>query len=207
MREALLAVRRLARGRDVALAYAAVVVAVALTLAVLPQGTADAVVLRSSTNLVNLRLHPPFVIAVSAFVEPSLADLVLVVPLVWAFGALQRRVGRAALVAAAVLGHLTATLVVSTLLLAGITKGRIALAEAVAPDVGVSYALVAVLGLLTAWAPPVRRRRFVAGGTAAFVALLVVSRTFTDLGHLVAWSVGLALALLVRQATARASAG
>ena len=207
MREALLAVRRLARGRDVALVYAAIVVAVAVALALLPQARADAVVLRSSTNLVNLRLHPRFVVVVSAFVEPSLLDLVLLVPLVWAFGALQRRTGRAALLVAAVLGHLTATLVVSTLLLAGITKGRIALAEAVAPDVGVSYALVAVLGLLTAWAPPARRLWFVAGGTVAFVAVVVVSRTFTDLGHLVAWSVGLALALLVRQATVRGSAG
>ena len=207
MREALLALRRLAHGRDVALVYAAVVVGVALTLAVLPQATADAVVLRSSTNLVNLRLHPPFVLLVSAFVEPSPADLVLVVPLVWAFGALQRRVGRAALLAAAVLGHLTATLVVSTLLLAGITKGRIALSEAVAADVGVSYALVAVLGLLTAWAPPGRRRWFVADGTALSGGLVLTSRTFTDLGHLVAWSVGLALALLVGQATARVSAG
>jgi hypothetical protein len=206
MREALAALRRFARGRDVALAYGAVVLVVAVALNLLPQDVADTVVLKVSTNLVNLRQHPPFVVAVSAFVEPSLLGLVLVVPLVWAFGALQRRVGRAALVTSAVLGHLTATLVVSTVLLAGIAKGRIALAEATASDVGVSYALVTVLGLLTAWAPAARRRWFLVGGTGGLVGLLLVSRTFTDLGHLVGWAVGLSLALLVVRVTAAGSA-
>lgn len=204
MRDRAAALRRFARGRDVALAYGAVVVAVGLVLAVVPQRVADGFVLRVSTNLVNLREHPPFVVLVSAFVEASPAGLLLVVPLVWAFGALQRRVGRAALVTSAVLGHLTATLVVSTVLLAGIAKGRIALAEALAPDVGVSYALVTVLGLLTAWAPAGRRHGLVLGGTVALVAVLLVGRTFTDLGHVVAWAVGLCLALLVRRATASA---
>ncbi len=51
-------VRRLCRGRDVALGYSLIVVAVAVTLAVAPRSVHDELVLRSSTNLNNLRHHP-----------------------------------------------------------------------------------------------------------------------------------------------------
>lgn len=61
-----------------------------------------------------------------------------------------------------------------------------------------SYVLVAVLGLLTVWAPAARRRPLVLGGSAAFVVALAVDRAFTDLGHLVAWLLGLALASIAR---------
>jgi hypothetical protein len=44
------------------------------------------------------------------------------------------------------------------------------------------------------------RRRYVTAFTAVFLLALVVGRSFTGLGHLVAWALGLALALLAHRA-------
>jgi len=188
------------RGRDVAVGCAAMVVAVAVGLAVAPDEVADRVISSSSTNLVNLQQHPPFVMVVSAFVVPSPWDLWIVVPLVWALGEVQRWLGRAAVLVVGVLGHVGATLFVSTALTAGIAKGRIALSEATATDVGVSYVLVAALGLLAARVDGARRRWYVAALSLFLVGSLLLARSFTDLGHLVAWALGLGLALLASQA-------
>jgi hypothetical protein len=178
-----------------------VVVTLAVAVALMPDHQANRFVLDTSTNLVNLRQHPPFVLVVSAFVEPSIQQLWIVVPLVWAIGALQRWLGRAAVIITVVLGHVGATLFVATVLTAGIAHGRIALSEATATDVGVSYGLVAVLGLLSAsFVRDFIRRWYLTALTAGLVLALVVGRSFTDLGHLVAWSLGLALALLVHRA-------
>jgi hypothetical protein len=195
------------RGRDVAFGCAAVVVAVAVGLAVVPAAVADRVVSSSSTNLVNLRQHPPFVMLVSAFVEPSPWDLWIVVPLVWALGEVQRRLGRAAVLVVGALGHVGATLFVSTVLTAGIAKGRIALAAATATDVGRSYVLVTALGLLAARVEGARRRWYVAGLSLFLMGSLLFARSFTDLGHLVAWVLGLSLAALVSQAGRAAISG
>jgi hypothetical protein len=93
-------------------------------------------------------------------------------------------------------------------LTAGIVHGRIALSEATATDVGVSYGLVAVLGLISAsFVRDVTRRWYLTALTAGFVLALVAGRSFTDLGHLVAWSLGLALALLVHRARTAVPAG
>lgn len=196
-------------GSDLALGYAGVVAVLAVTLTMLPARVADRFVVDSSTNLENLRAHPPFVLVVSAFVEPSVGQLWVLVPLLLAYGELQRWLGRGAVVVTAVLGHVGATLFVSTILAAGIAHGRIELSVRNATDVGVSYGLVAVLGLLAARVPGPGRAWYVAGLTAAFVVALVVWRGFTDLGHLSAWAIGLGLALLVHQAqgTALTAAG
>jgi hypothetical protein len=189
-------------GRDVGIGYGALVVVVGLALALASPSVADAVVRGSSTNLDNLRLHPPLVLVVSAVVEPSLWDLWIVVPLVWALGELQRRLGRAAVVVAVALGHVGATLFVATILTAGIAHGRVALSAAAATDVGVSYGLATVLGLLTAGVRPPRRRWFRLVPTVGFIVVLWWDRTFTDLGHLAAWVVGLGLSVLVVRAEA-----
>ena len=188
------------RGRDVALGYAAVVCTTTLALALVPDAVARKVIFSSSTNLVNLRSHPPFVLVVSAFVEPSVRELWVVLPMLWALGALQRWMGRTVVVISAGLGHVGATLAVSTVLAAGIARNRIAPAEQAATDVGISYGLVAVVGVLAARLTGVRRRWYISGFTADFVAAFLLSRSFTDLGHLFAWLLGLALAALVSRA-------
>ncbi|HET9655973.1 MAG TPA: rhomboid-like protein [Kineosporiaceae bacterium] len=187
-------------GSDLALGYAGVVTALAVTLTMLPVRVADHLVIDSSTNLANLRAHPPFVLVVSAFVEPSVWQLWILVPLLLAYAELQRWLGRAAVVITAVLGHVGATLFVSTILAAGIAHGRIALSVRNATDVGVSYGLVAVLGLLTARIPRRWRPWYVIGLTLGFVVSLLGWRSFTELGHFSAWVIGLGLAVLVHRA-------
>src|SRR4051794_12245851 len=104
------------RGRDLALAYAAVLIAVALVIALQPAPESSRLVLDSSTNLDNLRDTPLLVLVVSAFVTSSLAGLWIVVPLVWAYGAAQRWLGRGPTVLVAVFGHVFATLAVAVVL-------------------------------------------------------------------------------------------
>ncbi len=187
-------------GRDVAVVYALVVAALAVSISLLPGHRAEQVVLNSSTNLDNLRSHPPFVLLVSAFVVPSLWHLWVLVPLVWAYGTLQRWLGRAATVVTAALGHVGATLFVATILTAGIAHGRISLSVGHAADVGVSYGLASCAGLVTAHLP--RRRAWVYATVVSAVlgGLLLEDRGFTDLGHLTAWAIGLGLALVVDRA-------
>jgi hypothetical protein len=88
------------------------------------------------------------------------------------------------------------------MLTAGIARDRVPLTAASATDVGVSYGLVAVLGLLSARPGWRRRRTYSAILGTGLLAMLLVSRSFTDLGHLVAWLVGLTVALVVRKALA-----
>lgn len=145
----------------------------------------------------NLRQHPPFVLLVSAFVEPAVWQLWIVVPLVWVYGALQRWLGRGAVLITIVLGHVGSTLFVATMLAAGMVHGRAAAGAEQATDVGVSYGLVTGMGLLALRVSPRWRVRYVAGVSTVVIALLVTGRSFTDLGHAVAWLLGLALAVLV----------
>jgi Mn2+/Fe2+ NRAMP family transporter len=199
-------VRPLVRGTDLAWAYAAVVLVVAAVARTLP-GTSEELVLDTSTNLDNLRHTPVLVLVASAFVVSPLSGLWILAPLVVAFGAAQRWLGRAATLVVATLGHVGATLFVAVLLAAGIERGWLDPTIAAAPDVGVSYGLAAVAGLLVARVPH-RRRPWYALALLALAAVpLLVSPSFTDVGHLVAVLLGFALALVVRRAATLARRG
>jgi hypothetical protein len=193
-------IRRFCRGRDLALVYAAVVVGLVIVLAVVPAATRDALVSHSSTNLDNLRHRPVNVLVVSAFVLGSPWELAEIPLLIWAYGALQRWLGRGAAVVTGAFGHVGATLFVAVLLATGITRGAISPAVSHVDDVGVSYGMAAVAGLCTIRVP----RRWLVGYVATLAIVLVgalaFARTFTDVGHLTAWCIGLALAVVVAAA-------
>jgi hypothetical protein len=199
-------VRPLLRGTDLAWAYAAVVVVVAVVARALP-GTSEELVLDTSTNLDNLRQTPVLVLVASAFVVSPLWGLWILVPLVVAFGAAQRWLGRAATLIVAILGHVGATLFVAVLLAAGIDRGWLDPALAREPDVGVSYGLAAVAGLLTAQIPDGRRRWYVLALLVVAAGPLAVRPTFTYVGHSIAVLLGLALAVMVARAGSRVSPG
>ena len=193
---------------DVALAYTVILTLSTLTMFSQPHGLAGQVVLRSSTNLVNLRHQPLLVLGASAFVLSSPTELWAVLPLFAIFAAAQRWVGRWSTVLVAVIGHVFATVFTATLLAAGIARHQLSRSLARQPDVGVSYALAALLGLLLYRLPG--RMRVVAGcvGTGLLVTVLVLSQTFTDLGHLIAWCTGLAVGQVgtqIAEATSPAS--
>lgn len=191
------------RGADVGWTYAAVVVVVAVVLRVLPGTTTRDLVLDSSTNLDNLRETPLLVLGASAFVVAPLSGLWILVPLVAVFGAAQRWLGRAATVIAAALGHVGVTLFVAVLLAAGIDDGRLSPTLAGAEDVGVSYAVATLAGLLVGRVPRRPRPWYALGLLVLVVGALVIGPDFTDVGHLTAVLLGFALAVLVAAGRAR----
>jgi hypothetical protein len=196
----------LLRGTDLAWGYAVVVLATTVGTEIAPGVDIDRVVLESSTNLDNLRQHPLFVLAISAFMLSSPWGLWVLGPLLVAYGAAQRWVGRLATVVVAAIGHVGATLFVAVLLAAGLTHGRLDPSIAKVPDVGVSYGLVAVGGLLSARVPRRYRLVYVVGLALSVLGPLVLVTRFSDVGHAVALMIGLGLAVLAMRA-ARAAGG
>ena len=195
----------MAAGRDVGWGYATVVLTVQLVLATLPSRVHDRVVLDSSTNLVNLHQYPPLVLGASAFVVSSPWDLWLLPILVYVYGTVQRWLGRTATLIMGVLSHVGATVFVATMLTARITRGEASLTVATSADVGVSYGIAGLLGLLTIQVPRRWRHAYLGLISTALVATLLTSRTFTNLGHLTAWALGLAVAYIAAQARHAAS--
>lgn len=188
--------RRSLRRADVGWAYAAVVLVVAIVVRVLPGTRTQDLVLESSTNLDNLRHTPLLVLGASAFVVSPLWGLWILAPLVVVFGAAQRWLGRAATVIVAVLGHVGATLFVAVLLAAGINDGVVDADLARAPDVGVSYGLAAVAGVLVGRVPRRHRPWYALGLLAVAAGSLLADRDFTGVGHVIAVLLGFALAVL-----------
>lgn len=196
--------RPMLSGTDVGWLYALAVLVCTVATAALPAVQQREVVLSSSTNVDNLREHPLLVLAVSPFVVSPPSGLWILAPLVVAYGAAQRWLGRAATAVVAAMGHVGSTLVVAVALSAGIAHGHLDPAVAGQPDVGVSYGLLAVAGLLSARLRGRRRAVYVALLVAYAVTPLLSGLTFTDAGHAVALGTGLGLALVAGRAAARA---
>ena len=190
------------RDADVAWVYAAIVVVVAIVVEAAPGSTTEELVLDSSTNLDNLRHTPLLVLGASAFVVAPPSGLWILLPLVVTFAAAQRWLGRAATVIVAAIGHVGVTLFVAVLLAAGIDDGRLSPALARAQDVGVSYAVATVAGLLVGRVPRRLRPWYVAGLLAFTIVPLLLDADFTEVGHLTAVLLGFALAVLVSRGTA-----
>ena len=194
---------RLWHGRDVAIVYALIVAVATVVVAVQPPPVARDLIASSSTDLVNMRDRPLTVLVLSAFVISPAWLLVLLIPVVIAYGAVQRWLGRLAVVVTAVFGHVGATLCVTVAQGSALAERTVPASIAYRHDVGVSYGLAAALGLLLVRVP--RRYRLAYGllSLAVVVALFVFRSLFSGLGHGLAWVIGLGLAWLV-YASARA---
>jgi hypothetical protein len=192
--------RELWPGRDIAIVYTLLVLVVSIVVAVQPPAMLRDIVQTSSTNLVNLRQRPLTVLFVSPFVVSPVSGLWIIAPLLVAYGELQRWLGRASVIIVGVLGHVGATLFVATMEVTQLAKGRVGFSIADSPDVGVSYGLAAVAGLLVARVPSPWRRRYLIASLIVIVGQFILFHNFTALGHLTAWLIGLAMAVLVSYA-------
>jgi len=199
------ALARLVVRSDVALGYAAIVLVVFVHMELIGGARAAAIVAQASTNLQNLRTHPLAALTWSAFVVSEPAELLLLPVLVVAFALAQHFFGRAAVLVSVLIGHLLATLCVAVTLVTSIFHGVLQPNVSQATDVGFSYGLACVSGLLVLVVPPGRRRLlylialFAAWSWAILLGppvLNLTSPTFTDLGHLLALLTGLALSSL-----------
>jgi hypothetical protein len=193
--------RSLLPGTDVGWLYGLAVLVCSVATAALPAGEQAQVVLRSSTNLDNLRQQPLLVLATSPFVVSPPSGLWILPPLVAGYGAAQRWLGRTATVVVGAAGHVGATLAVAVALAAGITHGQLAPEVARQQDVGVSYGLLAVAGLLSARLRGRRRTAYVAVLVGVAGLPLLGGASFTDAGHAVALGIGFGLALSAGRAT------
>ncbi|GAB3461233.1 hypothetical protein GCM10027519_22700 [Kineococcus endophyticus] len=179
-----------------ALVHAGLVLVVFAGLWFLPAADRARAVLAASTNLDNLAVHPLRVLLLSAVVVPSGPGLLVLGLLVPVLALAQRRLGRAATFGAFAVGHVGATGVVAGLLLAGLRLGWVDPSVRSAVDVGVSYGLACVAGLLVASGPRRWRTAGVVGAVAVALLALAVDPGFTGVGHLVALGLGLVLAPL-----------
>lgn len=189
---------------DIALVYAAVVLALYLYRILVGGPAAGRMVSWASTNIHNLVSHPLNVLLVSPFVVEDGLELLSLPVLMVAYAVAQHRLGRAPTLVAIAIGHLLATLLVAPLLVSRITKGWLPRSLINADDVGFSYGLACVLGLLTCTIHGRRRWIYVAVllavmGHSAILGsppVRLVTTTFTDVGHTIALLTGFCLAVL-----------
>ena len=186
---------------DVALVYAAIVLAVFAWVEIAGDPT---IVANASTNLANLQSHPIQVLFSSAFVVSAPADLVALPGLVVVYALAQNQLGRAATLVTIAVGHVLASLCVAVLLVTGIFHGFLTPEIATVVDVGFSYGLACVMGVLRASVSRRYRAWYVAGLLALWSwpivlgspMLRLTTTSFTDVGHTLALLTGFGLSTL-----------
>ena len=186
-----------AHAHPLAVAYCLLLALVDLTMIALGPDVSNEIIDATSTNLYNLQRHPLAVMVASAFVLPSHAGIVGIPIIGGVVGVAERWLGSAATVVTFFIGHVAATLVVANGLVVALHSGNLARSEVHANDVGMSYGLFCVAGMLT-WMMPPRWRWWWVGGLAATAgATTLFVGVPTGVGHVTATLVGFALSVLV----------
>jgi hypothetical protein len=185
------------RSAPVTSAYVAVVAAIAVASWLAGDTFADRLVRDSSTDLDNLATTPIWALASSAFVLDHLSQVALLPFLALAMGTVERWRGSLAAVVTFVVGHIGASLLVAAWLAAGIALGWLGPAYGQVVDVGVSYGEAALWGLLVARVPRRWRPVYLGSQGIALLLFVAVRHGFTDVGHLIGWTLGLVLAVVV----------
>jgi hypothetical protein len=176
--------------------WLAVIALNSVVLAAVPSQLRELLLHHNSTNLMELRKHPIRVLIVSALWIQSPVALALCAVLYEVLHApAERWLGTRRWLLVAVTAHIGATLVSQQAVLVGIHLGVLPTSLAHTVDVGVSYGLAGVAGVLVHHIPGRRCLRWL-GATALlglFGWFLAADRTFTDLGHFCAVLIGLGL--------------
>ncbi|SIR89895.1 rhomboid-like protein [Williamsia sterculiae] len=158
---------------------------------VLPAHTVTHLLLERSTNLHHLRTDPWRVLFVSAMWVDGGYWLVYLLFYNAIHVPAERWLGTVRWLAVVVISHVGATYISQAVLYWAIQHGRAPASRADVVDIGVSYALVGVAGVLT-YRLPMRWRPLYA---LAWLGLLSIplwgSFTFTDVGHFTSMLIGL----------------
>jgi uncharacterized membrane protein len=180
--------------------YAFTVVAVAV---VLNHGVGSAtrswVILANSTNVQNLRHHKIWTLVTSAFITDGTVSLLVLAELLLLLAIAELLWGWRRLVTVFFLGNAVASCLIYVLLRAGVRDGWLDETITVASDVGSSYGIHAVSGAIIFSLPVRARRLLVPMALLATAVPLIVGRTFTDLGHLLATLVGFVVGWQLRR--------
>lgn len=160
----------------------------------------DGVVAWTSTNINNLDHHPIPSMIVSAFVVPGgLVPELIVVAITFAF--LERGIGPWRTAVVAVSGHVLATLITEYGLDLGVRAHLFPLSSTDRSDVGVSYAMYAVLAASTLLLTGRRRGVAVAAVIGATLIPLLIAPGMTTAGHALSVAIGFAVITLVQPRT------
>lgn len=162
-----------------------------------------------STNLVELRHHPVRVLVGSAlWIETPSGFLFYAALFELVHATAERWLGTWRWLTVAAAAHIGATLISQKAVRLGIREQRLPHSLAYTIDIGVSYGLAGVVGVLTYAVPWPWRWVYLAGVLGFFTYPIVNDGTFTDLGHLAAVLIGLcAYSLTPRAAFGRKAAG
>jgi membrane associated rhomboid family serine protease len=181
------------------IAYLFTLLVTTVVLRISSPGVAHRLLIEQSTNLHNLRVYPVQVLFTSAFWLDSGQLWPALLPLVVFLAPLERWLGTARWAGVFALGHVGATLITAVMLWFDTDYGRSNPDLLRAVDVGISYGCYAVAGALTFRLPRRWRLWYASALTAFFGARLLLSQTFTDVGHVNALLIGFGCYLLVRR--------
>ncbi len=160
-------------------------------------------VLEHSTNWHNMTRYPLRALAVSPFWTDESAfpwravveGLLVLIPAEILLGTRRWLLAFAA-------GHVGATLLTTAYIGYAVDRGLLGAQSVDVPDVGGSYGMYAVAVFAAGCCTDRRVARAAAGALFAYLlAQLLIGRTFTDWGHVAAFSIGYGLLRLTRQAT------
>jgi hypothetical protein len=178
----------------VTMAYGVILLSVYATLAALEPSVRDRALAHASTNLHNLNHGHLGTLLVSAFVVDAGSIALWLPGLLCLLGLAELLWRSTRLVVAFLVGHVGATVLVAAGLTAAVTWDWMSAAVARATDVGMSYGAAAVLGTFTAAIPPRWRPPWIGWWLAVGAAVITVGRDFTDVGHVVALTLGTVVA-------------
>ena len=189
---------RLARVRFT-VSYVAILAAVSFAILSLDPRARELVIQHASTNVHNLEHGHLRTLLDSAFVVDA-GPLYFWMPFLTCLLALaELHLRTIRLVAAFIVGHIGATLVVAAALAAAVEFGWLPWSITRASDVGMSYGALAVLGAMTAVIPARWRAAWVGWWVAAGLAAAIIGGDFTDAGHTVAVIIGVLVSARFRQ--------
>ena len=160
---------------------------------------ADRLLLAQSTNLHQLARDPVRVLINSAFWLSGTGMLLIWIALLMLVVApVERRIGSLRTGFIFWFGHVGATLLTAAGLWTALRLDAVEESVVNAKDVGPSYGFLAVAGALTYLLAPRLRLAYAGLLTVGVVAVVAVSHTFTDFGHLLSLLLGLACYRIVR---------
>lgn len=172
--------------------YSLVLVVVTLLIAARGDAVRSRIVEHASTNLNNLLRGHVGTLFSSAFVLGDQSSAILILPLLVCVLALaERRLGSARLLRIFLAGHVGATILVAVGLWVAVVAEWLPSSIAFSEDVGVSYGAMALIGSFVTVLPTRWRPTWTICWLAVAAASVVMGRTFTNVGHLLAVAIGL----------------
>ncbi|MFF4530710.1 rhomboid-like protein [Streptomyces sp. NPDC001407] len=170
-----------------------------LVIAAASQGLETFLLHRNSSNIHELNKHPVQSLLISGFWIENPSSFLLYVALFEIFHAnVERWIGTLRWLVTVAVAHVVATLVSQEIVLLSIQDHALPRSMKHVVDIGVSYGLAAAAGILTYRVPRPWRWPYLAGAVLFFAVPLLTGGTYTDAGHAIALTIGLACGPLTR---------